>query len=80
MAFWTPLSAGDDHTGKQRYRHMPQVQTQQLIHLHGSAGVPRRRAQGITHFTSEKLPLLSAASTQGAGNLPSRNLLAATAA
>lgn len=74
------LGAGDGHTAKQGYLHMQQAQTQQLADSRGCAGVPRRHAQGIARFTSEKLPLLSAAGTHSAGSAPSTDLLAATSA
>lgn len=41
---------------------------------------PSEACSGITHFTSNKLPLLSAASTQEVGSMPLRDLLAATSA
>lgn len=74
----------DGHTAKQRYFHMQQAQTQQFFHSPSSGGKPGMHAQGITHFTSEKFPLLSAASSQRVlrelANTPSSDLLAATSA
>lgn len=54
----------DGHTAKQRYFHTQQAQTQQFFHSLSNDGKLGTHAQGITHFTSEKLPLLSAASSQ----------------